>query len=874
MWLNRLLLLFACALLALPQPALSSLPQDREQDGDREEREPEEREEDEGDGEEIEERLREAQREKSRLEQHLKITTQRIGLLKELRSMERSLRRAIRAVEEAEERGEEPEELAEKIGVLEFKMEFAHGRLEVLEYRSRLADMSVDVKEIDKPALHAELDKLRRNLDAGRNLLEKTFGAIAEGAEEQADELGEELDAFRETFERRMEILNLKIELHHARREGEFEHIEELENELRELGAEVDEEGDRDKRKRPNGDEPQAANMPAPVTLSEEEIAATAKLDFKQHIAPLLTQACLECHDAESASGDLDIAGLMKTQPLVVNRKHWLNIIQQLKVRSMPPADADQPPDKERRLMVGWLTNAIENFDYSTVHSAGYEPARRLTHDEYNNTIRDLTGIDIRPADRFPADMTASSGFENSANSLFVQPVLLERYLSAAEAVVDAAWPLQPTTAAQKNAWKNLTAGVVELNSDTAEQVLKSFLRRAFRRTVKPDELATYVNHFQQRVDSGSTPKSAIRDVLKVVLVSPSFLIRSEHDVQSTDAWRVSPDELASRLSYFLWASAPDKPLECLADSGRLSEPAVLRGQVDRMLADPRSETLGSIFASQWLGFADLDRVQRDQIDNPWATDSLVDTMQVESAMLFNSIIRENAPVDRLVDADYTFVNQELAKHYRLQGVTGESMQRVSLTDTPRRGVLGHGSILAVTSFPGRTSPVVRGNWVLSRLLGTPPPPPPPNASEFNDRILENRRLSSRQKLERHRTNPNCYACHSQIDPLGFALEEFEWFGRHRGGRRIDSTGQLPGGQPFKGLKGLSETIVKERIDDLANQVTRKMLSYALGRQLDYYDEATVRSLSKTLKDNDRRLPALIHAIVQSEAFLMKQHVN
>ena len=198
-------------------------------------------------------------------------------------------------------------------------------------------------------------------------------------------------------------------------------------------------------------------------------------------------------------------------------------------------------------------------------------------------------------------------------------------------------------------------------------------------------------------------------------------------------------------------------------------------------------------------------------------------------------------------------------------------MRRVSLEGSPRRGVLGHGSILAITSFPGRTSPVVRGNWILSDLLGTPPPPPPPNASEFDERIAENERLSPRRKLERHRTNPNCYACHSQIDPLGFALESFEWFGRYRGSRRIDNTGQLPGSKPFKGLAGLSRTLAAERIDDLAAQVTRKMLSYALGRQLEYYDESTVRNLIADFQEHERRLPSLIQAIVETDAFQMKQ---
>jgi hypothetical protein len=366
-----------------------------------------------------------------------------------------------------------------------------------------------------------------------------------------------------------------------------------------------------------------------------------------------------------------------------------------------------------------------------------------------------------------------------------------------------------------------------------------------------------------------------MRNIVQVILVSPSFLIRSERESPVPgEPFRISDYELASRLSYFLWASMPDRQLFQLADSGTLHAPNVLTQEVTRMLQDTRSQTMGSIFASQWLRFSELDRVQRDQIDNPWATDSLVEAMEQESAMFFNSLLRNNEPLERLVDADYTFVNEELAGHYRIEGVSGSAFQRVSLRESSRRGILGHGSILTVTSFPGRTSPVVRGNWILTELLGTPPPPPPPNVSEFSDRVTENRQLSQRQKLEMHRDSPNCYACHSQMDPLGFALEEFGWFGRHQPARRgkpVDSSGKLPDGTSFRGLRELSDALVQTRTDDLATQITRKMLSYALGRQLEYHDEATVQQLVEHLNKDGRRLPSLVHGIVHSHTFQMKQ---
>ena len=241
--------------------------------------------------------------------------------------------------------------------------------------------------------------------------------------------------------------------------------------------------------------------------------------------------------------------------------------------------------------------------------------------------------------------------------------------------------------------------------------------------------------------------------------------------------------------------------------------------------------------------------------------------------MLFNSIVRDNASLTRLIDADYTFLNEQLAGHYGIKGISGKEMRRVSIADSPRRGVLGHGSIQAITSFPHRVSPVVRGNWILTDMLGTPPPPPPPNVSGFDEKVAQ-ARMSPRKKLEMHRNNPNCYACHSEIDPLGFALSHFDWFGRHRPGkgkRGISAEGQLPDGTTINGLIELSEALVESRIDDLSFQVTRKMLAYALGRQLEYYDEATVRDLVAQLQRDDRRMRTLIHGIVQSDTFQKKQ---
>jgi hypothetical protein len=294
------------------------------------------------------------------------------------------------------------------------------------------------------------------------------------------------------------------------------------------------------------------------------------------------------------------------------------------------------------------------------------------------------------------------------------------------------------------------------------------------------------------------------------------------------------------------------------------------------MLADPKAGTLGSVFAAQWLGFDALGvRVRLDPIDNPWCTDTLMAAMKKESAMVFTALIRENRPLTKLIDSKNTFVNEELAKFYKLKGVEGTAMRRVSHTDKRRYGLFGQASVLAVTSSPHRTSPIRRGEWILNSLLGTPPPPPPPDAGELDEEIEENRKLTFRQKLEMHSKDPRCNSCHREIDPLGFALENFDWFGRWRTksrGRTIDAKGKLPSGTEFEGPVGLREVILAEKLDDLARQVIRKMLSYGLGRQLEYYDEPAVRKILATFKKDGYRMQTLVREVVTSYPFQFRKN--
>ncbi len=578
----------------------------------------------------------------------------------------------------------------------------------------------------------------------------------------------------------------------------------------------------------------------------------------RAHVTGLLEKHCLECHDTAVSKGDLDVESALSETPLVKSRDLWINVLERIKNGEMPPEDEPQLSAEEQEALLSWINRDVIDFDYTTVKDPGYERARRLSHAEYNNTLRDLFGIDLKPADMFPHDLSGLSGFANSSNTLFIQSTLLERYISAAEEIVTAAMPQWPLAR--------------ETNPNT---LFRTFLRRVYRRPPSDEEVSELVTRYQLAKAAGASHQEAIQPAVIFALISPHFLYRIESAPANADDHLITDWELASRLSYFLWASTPDDSLLNLAAAGTLSDPNILREQIQRMLRDERSSALGHEFASQWLKFEHVGtRVRLDPIDNPWCTDSLMTAMRDESAMFIHSLIQENRPIHNLINANYTYLNEELAEHYRIRGVHGDHMRRVALNDPRRGGIFGQASILAVTSFPGRTSPVVRGKYILDDVLGTPPPPPPPNAGELDEEVARKRDLTLKEKLEIHRGSPQCAGCHAKIDPLGFSLENYDWFGRFRKEHRdkpIDSEGQLPNGRKFVGLEGLRNVLIDQRLDDLTKQVTRKMLSFGLGRQLEYYDELAVQEILAAVQYDDYKFHTLINEIVNSYPFQWKR---
>ena len=541
----------------------------------------------------------------------------------------------------------------------------------------------------------------------------------------------------------------------------------------------------------------------------------------------------------------------------------------------MPPKKNDQPSYSEKKALLKWLDREVVQFDYSSIDDPGYEQARRLTHIEFSNTLRDLLGLNMNLVEDFPIDLSGKSGFDNSANTLFLQPILMERYLGAIDKAVEATIPLEGNPTGKSPVlivWPNNK----EEELEAAGKIINRFLLRAFRRPPTNREVNEVSAVYNRSREKNEPFAIGIRRALGAALVSPVFLLKSEQVKETNESYQVDEFELASRLSYFLWASMPDDELFRMALEKRLAKPDEFARQVVRMLADSKSDALGNVFAAQWLGFDALGvRVRLDPIDNPWCTDTLMTAMKQESAMGFTSLVRKNKPLSDLIQSKTTYVNEELAKFYKLKGVKGNEMRLVAHTDKRRYGLFGQASVLAVTSSPYRTSPIRRGEWILDSLLGTPPPPPPPDAGELDEDIEENRKLTFRQKLEMHSKNPRCYSCHREMDPLGFSLENYDWFGRWRSesrGRSIDSKGRLPSGTEFEGPIGLRDVIVGEKLDDLARQITRKMLSYALGRQLEYYDVPAVRKILKVFKEDNYRLQTLLREVCSSYPFKYRKN--
>jgi mono/diheme cytochrome c family protein len=409
-----------------------------------------------------------------------------------------------------------------------------------------------------------------------------------------------------------------------------------------------------------------------------------------------------------------------------------------------------------------------------------------------------------------------------------------------------------------------------------ATKILSNLAHRAYRRPVGADDMTQLLALYKTGAQNGGF-ESGVRLALQKILVSPDFVFRVEVDPPGAaprTIYKISDIELASRLSFFLWSSIPDDQLLAVAESGRLSDPSVLQAQVKRMMADPRSEALVTNFAGQWLFLRNIARISPDTTTFPYFDENLRHALAKETELLIESQLREDRSVVDLLRTDYTFLNQRLAEHYGIKGIYGTEFRRVKLEDPNRHGLLGQASILAVTSYPNRTAPTIRGKWVLEQLLGSPPPPPPPNVPSLKDDSTV-QKLTMRERMEEHRSNPTCAVCHRMMDPLGFALENFDGLGGWRastgpGAGPIDASGALPDGTKFNGPAGLREVLLKKQ-DMFVENFTERLLTYALGRGLEEYDSAALRKIARDAAADNQKWSAIILGIVNSTPFRMRR---
>jgi hypothetical protein len=590
---------------------------------------------------------------------------------------------------------------------------------------------------------------------------------------------------------------------------------------------------------------------------------------YDGEIKPLLDKYCANCHGAKKPAGGIDLTKVKEVAALQKDQTAWRKVVTQVHDRSMPPNGMPQPTQAEREKLVNWLTHTLDNVDESLLpKNPGRVLIHRLSRSEYNNTVRDIFGVTSKPADKFPIDGGGGGGFDNNADTLFVPPVLMERYLEAATQILN-------ETASSRLFFVRPSKTV---NARTAaQQIVQRYATLGFRRPAEPAEVTRLMSLYDRATQRGEKFEGAVRFALKGVLVSPNFLFRVEQDrPTATDAYPLNDYELASRLSYFLWSSTPDAELYQLAKQNRLRDPKVLDTQIKRMLRSPKSAAFADSFASQWLRVRDLYTVaQPDPKRYTNYTPTLRDAMYQETIQFFQSVLQDDASLLKLLDADYTYLNEELAKHYGIAGVNGSEMRRVALTDAKRGGVLTQASILTITSYPRRTSPVLRGKWVLEEILGTPPPPPPPGAGGLPAEDAPKEGLTFRQRLEKHREKPQCASCHNRMDPIGFGLENFDVVGQWRtmiGDQAVDSTGILANGEKFSGPVELKQQILARK-DQYARNLSERMLTYALGRGLEPYDLPAVRKITEAVEKDNYRSTTLIKQVVMSYPFQYKKNL-
>ncbi len=601
-------------------------------------------------------------------------------------------------------------------------------------------------------------------------------------------------------------------------------------------------------------------------------------LSWDRNVRGLFSRYCWGCHKAEDSNGGVDLASDTDPRRIRSNRDTWETVQFVLMDKSMPPDGAKQPSEEERKWMLGFLEETLGEIDCQTLTDPGPPPLRRLNRVEYDNAIFDLTGLDLSiAAETFPPD-TSSYGFDNIGAALAMTPVQVEQYHSAAGQVVEALLALRGSATGpyQRIIGDDSASGQQQLR-----QRLQRFSDKAFRRPTAASWVERLMTLYQQSRDHGEDHETAMGHVVTAVLMAPQFLLRIEQNQPDEgEPYRVDDYELASRLSFFLWSRPPDAPLLKLAARDKLRQPEVLRQQMERMLRDARSEALVKNFFGQWLGLRSVLTHPVDSDQFPELDDRLRHAMLAEAEACLMEMIQSDRPVIELIDSDYTYLNASLAQHYQFsseqmpaQGEAEQTLQRISLTDRRRGGLLTTAALLMVQSDPNRTNIPRRGNYIADRILGDPPPPPPPDAPEL-ETVADGRQVPLRERFEKHSASPNCASCHAKIDPIGFALENYDAVGRWRAedaGQPIDSTGTMPDGFELSGAVSLKDMLLESR-QAFVRTLAKQMLIYALGRGLMDADRCIIESIVSADAAQPLRFAELTWIVISSRPFLNRRN--
>lgn len=585
-----------------------------------------------------------------------------------------------------------------------------------------------------------------------------------------------------------------------------------------------------------------------------------------------LQKYCRACHTGNAAVGGFRLDRVAAPESLTAEAAKWASLTRRVRNLEMPPKGAPAPPLDESEAFAGWVDQALRQAACANGIQPGPARARRLNRDEYSATIRDLLDIHLDMAQSLPVDGGGGEGFDNAAETLFLSPLHSEKYMDAARFALDFA----AKEFKSRNKILVATPGPGMPEAEAARRVIAAFLTRAFRSPVDNSTVTTYLALYSKARSAGRNFEEGVFFALRAVLVSPRFLFLLTPPNTTAAMQPVDAYSLASRLSYFLWGSMPDEFLFDAAASGKLSDPAVLKVITRRMLRNDRSLGFAQRFVEQWLATRELTSSKRPdaklfpEFDRD---EELRSDIRMQPVLFFREMLVRNLPVLSLIDSTHTIGTRNLAKLYEVQlpinRAAANQPQWVELPPGSNRGgLMGMPAVMAVSSYPYRTSPVLRGAWILESMLGTPPPPPPPNVPALEEPAAGAAPKTMKERLAQHRSNAVCASCHSRIDGLGFALENYDVLGRWRseaGGKAIDNSGELSG-VTFQGPAGLRQVLL-ERKDLFVHNLTTKMLGYALGRGLTLSDSCTVDSIVEQVKNDGYRAQTLVEAIVLSVPF-------